>query len=276
MRVTLIGAGGMLATALTSALRGEQLTELTEFECDITKPEQVDRLVPATRPEVIINAAAFTNVDRCETEEPLATKVNGEAVGTLARTSKKLGAIFVHISTDYVFDGKKAGGYVESDQPNPLSAYGRSKALGEKLLLASGTSFYLVRTSWLYGHGGKNFVDTMLELGEKRPSLEVVNDQHGSPTLTDDLAAAIHSLLRDRPSPGIYHRTNDGTTTWYDFARAIFQLSNLSVDVRPQHSEQLNRPAPRPTYSTLQSTKLPPLRRWEEALQDYLLTRSII
>lgn len=270
MRITILGAGGLLATAIDRVFRDETLTLLTRPDCDLTDPDQVRRVIPKTRPEVLLNLAGLTDVDQAEQAEPLARKINGDAVGTLAAVAKSLDAILLHISTDYVFDGRQPDGYQEEDHPNPLNAYGRTKALGEALLKASGAKSYLVRTAWLFGPQGRNFVDTMLRLGREHSRLKVVDDQRGSPTYTVDLAQALLDLLRRRPAFGIYHRTNDGATTWYDFAREIFRQAQVPVTVEPIASRDFPRPAPRPAVSVLRTTKLPRLRPWAAALRDYL------
>ncbi|MBI3115483.1 MAG: dTDP-4-dehydrorhamnose reductase [Candidatus Kerfeldbacteria bacterium] len=273
MRVVLFGAGGMLATALADAYRHDDLTLLAERDCDITKPDQVETALNRIRPSLVINAAAYTNVDGCEEEPDLANAVNGEAVGTIGHGAKRLGATVVHLSTDYVFDGTSPSGYAEDAPVAPLSAYGRSKALGERRLAESGANFYLVRTAWLFGPHGKNFVETMLQLSKKKRSLKVVNDQTGSPTYTRDLADAVHRLVASAAPVGIYHRTNDGAVTWYEFARTIFRLAGRRVDVQPCTTDEFPRPAKRPANAVLQTTKLPPLRPWRDALAAYLTQR---
>lgn len=250
-------------------------------EIDITDQSQVNGKVEALAPELIINAAAYTNVDACEENEALATKVNGEAVGHLADVASRLGATLVHYSTDYVFDGTEQGGYTEDDEPNPINAYGRSKLAGERELLSlirepplnpplgKGGRIYIIRTAWLYGHGGKNFVETMLALADQGGPIKVVDDQIGSPTHAPDLAAATRALVASKAAPGIYHRTNSGTTNWYGFAKEIFTVFNRDVDLQPCKTAEYPRPAKRPSYSVLQSTKLPPLRAWQDALREY-------
>jgi len=239
-------------------------------DIDITDQSQVNGKVEALSPELIINAAAYTNVDACEENEALATKVNGEAVGYLADVAARLGATLVHYSTDYVFGGTRQGGYQENDTQNPINAYGRSKLAGEQEILAAGLfSYYIIRTAWLYGHAGKNFVETMLSLAEKGEPIKVVDDQVGSPTHAPDLARATRELVASKAEPGIYHRTNSEATSWYGFAKAIFEVYGKAVDVEPCKTIEYPRPAKRPASSILLSTKLPPLRSWREALQEY-------
>lgn len=266
----------MLARALINELSGEDLFlgDLPDF--DLTKFDDLEEKITALKPEVIINAAAYTNVDGCETDRNICLAVNGEAVGNLAKIAKKIGSILVHFSTDYVFDGKSLTGYKEDDLPSPLNVYGQSKALGEKLLIENGDQFYLIRSAWLYGLNGKNFVDTIIGLAATQPVIKVVNDQIGSPTYTKDLAQAIHQILIDKKPFGIYHRTNDGQCSWYDFALEIKKIKNLSAEIQPIKTEEqeVKRPAVRPLNSVLINTKLPALRSWQEALSDYLSLQS--
>lgn len=275
MRVTLLGAGGMLATALATAFDDTELAPLTQAECDITVPESVHASLSAARPDVILNAAAYTAVDDAESHEALATAVNGTGVGTLGAAARALGATVVHYSTDYVFPGTNPNGYAEDDEVGPVNAYGRSKLAGETALRASGAAHYIIRTAWLYGPNGKNFVDTILRLARDKGTLSVVNDQTGSPTYTDDLAKAARTLVEVQPPFGTYHRTNDGRATWYDVAQAALEIADIRAELKPVTSAEFPRPASRPAFSILRSTKLPPLRPWREALEDYLLRHPI-
>lgn len=271
MRVVLFGAGGMLATALAEAFSDTQLTPLTEADCDLTKPDDVKSVLSKLRPELILNAAAYTAVDEAETHEALATAVNGTAVGTLGAVACSLTATIVHYSTDYVFPGTNPYGYAEADLAGPMNAYGRSKLAGEVALQQSGAKHYLIRTAWLYGPNGKNFVDTILRLAQDKGTLSVVNDQTGSPTYTQDLAKATRALVEARQPFGTYHRTNDGRATWYGVAQAALEITGTRAELKPVTSGEFPRPARRPTCSLLRSTKLPPLRSWREALADYLI-----
>lgn len=284
MKILLIGKNGLLGSALAYMFGDERVgfeerIELIQFgheELDITNREQVFERISAERPGVVLNAAGFTKVDDCETKRDLAMKVNGEAVGLLAEACEKIGAILVHYSTDYVFDGEKNGGYVETDEPRPLNVYGESKLLGERLLQENCKNFYLIRTSWLFGPHGHNFADTMVRLGEQfsregKP-LKVVNDQVGKPTFSVDLAAATFNLISGQVQfPfGIYHLVNESPTSWCDFAREIFAIKKLNVEVQAIASEELARPARRPRNSILLNTKFPLLRPHQEALKEYL------
>lgn len=270
MRIALLGAGGMLATALARAFSAEEIFPLTKADGDITNETALQHTLQRLHPDVVMNAAGITDVDGCEAKPEQALAVNGTAVGAVARIGKSLGAIVVHFSTDYVFSGEKREGYAEDDPTGPISVYGRSKELGERLWLASGAKGYLVRAAWLYGSNGKNFVETMLRLADEKRTVNVVNDQVGSPTFTADLAQSVRDLLAQRPSFGIYHRTNDGSVSWYGFTREIFRLAGKTTSVEPVTTAEFPRPARRPAVSILRTTKLPPLRPWPAALKEYL------
>lgn len=281
MKTLIIGAKGMLGHELAKAFVEYRPTLWDIDEIDITDQGRVNDKIGALSPELIINAAAYTNVDACEENEELAHLVNGTAVRYLAEVASKLGATLVHYSTDYVFDGTKQEGYTEDDAPNPINAYGRSKLAGEQAILkatkpqgaSSPLRYYLIRTAWLYGHAGKNFVETMLSLADKGQPIKVVDDQVGSPTYAPDLAQATRELIASKAESGIYHRTNSERVSWYGFAKAIFEVYGKAVDVSPCATAEYPRPAQRPAFSVLRSTKLPPLRSWQEALRDYASLR---
>lgn len=276
MRVLILGAQGMLGHALCWASAADDVLAWDREDLDITRAPDVEKRLAAARPDVVMNAAAYTDVEGAETQTELAESVNGYAVGHLAATCAQHGIPLLHISTDYVFSGTAPDGYAEDDAPDePGNAYGRSKLLGEQLLRSSRSDFWLVRTSWLYGPSGKNFVDTMLRLGAERRELRVIADQRGSPTYTRDLAQVIVALVRDRAPFGVYHLTNSGTTTWAEFARDIFMSSGLDVAVVPIASAEFPARARRPLRSVLKNTKRPLLRHWHEGLQDYLQFRSV-
>ena len=267
--------------------------DLPEF--DITDRELALRVLSQLRPDVIINCAAYTNVDGAEAEEHLAMRVNGEGPGNLAHVSRQLGATLVHISTDYVFDGKKGSPYQEDDPVAPMSAYGRTKLAGERAITKSGLErFYIVRTSWLYGSRGKNFVETIVRLAAEREELRIVADQVGSPTFTVDLAHAIFNLLGLTPhvsrltphAPhGIYHYANSGQCSWYEFACAIIsvaQRQGLPIKVRkvlPIKTEEYPLPAQRPAYSVFSKDKYRLATKavvpdWQTSLKRYFQERS--
>lgn len=276
-KILIIGAKGMLGNDLIKIFKDQNLILWDKEEIDITNENLVNTKIVQLKPEIIINVAAYTDVDRCETNQDLAMKVNGYAIKYIAQVCKKIGAILIHISTDYVFHGDKKDGYKEDDIPqNPLNVYGKSKLLGEKLLLKIQPKFYLIRTSWLYGHYGKNFVDTILKIAKekiekKEKNIKVVNDQHGSPTYTLDLAKKIKEILELEKPFGIYHITNSENCTWYDFALEILKISNTKIKVEPCSTKDFPRPALRPEYSILLNTKLSQMRSWKEALKEYLL-----
>jgi len=285
LRTLILGAKGMLGQELAKSFASYEPTLWDIDEIDITDQSQVNKKIGELAPKLIINAAAYTNVDACEENEELATRVNSTAVGYLAEVSKKLDATLVHYSTDYVFDGSKKEGYAEDDVPNPINAYGRSKLVGEEQILKQvsttpadrqddGLKYYIIRTAWLYGHAGKNFVETMLSLVEKREPIKVVDDQIGSPTYAPDLAQATFDLITSKKESGIYHRTNSETTSWYGFAKEIFKVFNKEVRVKPCATDEFPRKAARPAFSILKSTKLPLLRSWKEALQDYFKNQT--
>ncbi len=276
-KILIIGAEGMLGYDLMVAFGDLNPVGLEREEFDITDEKAVEKFILDLGPDIIINAAAYTDVDGCETNQDLAMKVNGYAVGYLARAAEKIGAVLVHYSTDYVFDGKKPEGYKEDDKPgNPLNVYGESKLLGEKLLKESCQKHYLIRTSWLFGKNGKNFIDTILKFGKEKEELKVVDDQRGKPTYTVDLAKRTRELIDGKYPFGIYHITNEGITSWYDYALKIFEIfeslhpEEKLAKVVPCTSSEFPRPAKRPAWSILLNTKLPPSRHWQEALEEHL------
>lgn len=274
MKTLIIGANGMLGHELAKAFLDFKPFLWDMAEIDITNADQVNQKIGDLAPELIINAAAYTNVDACETNEAVATKVNGEAVGYLANVAAKLGATLIHYSTDYVFDGSKKEGYCEADTPNPINAYGRSKLAGEQAIQASSLkNYYIIRPQWLFGKDGKNFVETMLLLAEKGQPIKVIADQVGSPTYAVDLAKATRDLVESKKPSGIYHRTNAGQTSWYGFAKEIFTVFNKQVDLSPCTTAEYPTPAKRPALSVLNNTKLGPLRSWQEALLIYAENR---
>jgi len=274
--ILVVGSKGMLGQELMglfgSAARGVDVGDI-----DITELDSVQRVLLTLKPRVVVNAAAYTDVDGCETEKELALRVNGEGVAYLAMVSKDIGAKLVQVSTDYVFDGGKNAPYLEDDPPAPLSIYGESKLAGE-MNARFNPDHLIVRTQWLYGHAGKNFVETMLRLAGERSELGVVDDQIGSPTWTFDLALAIKALI-EKDGRGTYHATNSGFVSWNGFAREIFRLAGLAVTVNPTSTRDLGRPAARPLYSTLDCGKLAQetglvLEPWQEALKRYLELRA--
>ncbi|WP_418791090.1 dTDP-4-dehydrorhamnose reductase [Phosphitispora sp. TUW77] len=276
MHIIITGSNGMLGHAVTAILaKQHKLTGLDLPELDITNLAAVESAMTSCRPDLIINAAAYTDVDGCETNENQAFAVNATGPRNLAVVANKLNIPLVHISTDYVFDGTSIIPYKESDTPNPQSIYGKSKLAGEQHVRDLCSKHYIIRTSWLYGEHGENFVSTMLRLAQERDELGIVNDQTGSPTYTADLAQAIAGLIT-QPAYGTYHITNSGTCTWYEFTLEIFKQAGIrGVRVNPITTEEINRPAPRPGNSVLDNhnwrlLEKDPLRHYQEALKDYL------
>ena len=271
MRYLVVGAGGMLGTDLQTALAGREVTALTRSRLDVTDASAVAAAVAGHG--VVINASAYTKVDDAESHESDAFAVNAVGAGNLATAAAAAGAKLVQVSTDYVFDGGATTPYAESTPTAPVSAYGRSKAEGERLVLAAHPDgSYIVRTAWLYGENGGNFARTMLSLAASRPTVSVVDDQLGQPTWTLDLATQIVALLDNDAPAGVYHGTNSGSTSWFGFARAVFAESGLDPDrVLPTTSADFVRPAPRPAYSVLghdawTAAGIAPMRPWREAL----------
>jgi len=279
MDILILGAKGMFGHDLMAVFNDSQPIGWDIEEIDITQRDEVFRKIADLSPKVIINAAAYTDVDNAETNQDLAQKVNAEAVGYLTEVCQKIKAIFIHYSTDYVFEGGRKEGYIENNIPqNPVNFYGKSKLLGEKKIINSQLNYYLIRTAWLFGPKSnpcqhKNFVETILKLSQGKNEIKVVNDQFGSPTYTYDLALATKNLLEKKFPFGIYHLTNDGVTNWYEFAKEVVKLADLKTQILPCSTDEFPRPAKRPKYSILLNTKYPKLRKWEEALKDYLVVR---
>ncbi len=279
-KVLLIGADGMLGGELRERLEKKyEVIGTTLQTLDITDREAVLAKANEVKPYYIINCAAYTNVDGCEVNYDLANKVNGLAVANIAEAAKENDSTFIHISTDYVFDGKLdiEKIYTEDMTPGPISAYGKTKLVGEENAAKAG-KYYILRTAWLYGIGGKNFVKTMLKLSETHDELKVVCDQHGSPTSTTTLCEIIEQIMEKEPTYGVYHSTNEGFTTWYDFTVKIMELAGRSTKVYPVTSEEYKQMNPassdRPKNSMLSKEKLKNAgivpSNWEDALANYL------
>jgi dTDP-4-dehydrorhamnose reductase len=274
--ILVVGGNGMLGRDML-ALLGDAARGVDIDEIDITSLESTERVLRTLKPDTVINCAAYTDVDGCESNVETAMQVNGEGVAHLAMASREIGARLVHVSTDYVFDGGKGSPYVEDDAPCPLGVYGESKLAGE-LNAAFNPEHLIVRTQWLYGLHGKNFVETMLRLAGEKDELSVVDDQIGSPTWTVDLSQAILALVK-AGQRGVYHAANSGFCSWNAFAQAIFQESGLAVKVNAMTTDELNRPARRPLYSTLDCSKLEQdtgfrPQPWRSALKTYLQLRN--
>jgi dTDP-4-dehydrorhamnose reductase len=274
MRLLVTGAGGMLGRDVIAAARdaGHEPRGLTRGELDVTDPAAVAAAVAGARPGAVINCAAYTNVDGAESEEPVATAVNGAGAGHVAAAAASAGAFTVQVSTDYVFDGSAREPYGESAATAPLGAYGRSKLAGEHAVAAAAPDAHaIVRTSWLFGIHGPNFVATMLRLGRERDALTVVDDQVGCPTFTGHLAPALVAIA-ERGLTGLRHVAGAGACSWYDLAAATFAATGAEVELARGTTAELGRPAPRPAFSVLRSElpDTPVLPPWQDGLHDFL------
>jgi dTDP-4-dehydrorhamnose reductase len=281
MRVTLFGASGLLGQDLVRAhmhsparpQNDAQLTALSQKDADLRDAARVNQVTKDSQPDWIILSAAYTDVDGCETNRDLAFAVNRDGAVNVARAAREHGSRLMFISTDYVFDGSKPTPYEADDSRNPMSVYGESKAQAEMRLFEILPDVLIVRTSWLFGHGGKCFPATILKLAATRPEISVVNDQRGSPTFTPDLASALLELCRNN-ARGIVHATNSGNCTWYEFAKEIIDRAGLPTALKPVTTAEFPRPARRPANSVLSPATLnaygiqmPP---WQDALSRYL------
>jgi dTDP-4-dehydrorhamnose reductase len=277
MRVLIFGATGLLGKALMKAWEGDQIQGLGSQDADIRDEAQVRAAVARFKPDWIVLAAAYTDVDGCESHRALAFEVNTRGAANVARAAKENSARLLFVSTDYVFDGTKTSPYEVDDARSPRSVYGCSKAEAEVELQRILPESCMARTSWLYGMGGKCFPDTILKLSASRPRLDVVNDQRGAPTLTNDLAGAIIGLCR-KDARGIVHVTNSGDCTWFDFAREIVAGAGLGTEIRPTTSDEFVRLAERPKYSVLSPASLGNygirMPGWEDGLRRYLQERK--
>lgn len=268
-KILLTGMSGQVGWELQRTLAPlGQVVALDSRELDLSKPDAIREIVRTVKPSIIVNSAAYTAVDRAESEPELAQAVNGVAPGVFAEEAKKLNALFVHYSTDYVFDGMKAGAYVESDAPNPLGIYGKSKLAGEEAIRAAGCRHLIFRTSWVYSTRGKNFMLTMLRLAKERPALRIVNDQVGAPTWSRSLAEATALVLAQLIGPqssadaiehacGTYHLTSSGSTSWFGFTEEILRLAaiNPMPELTPIATSEYPTPAARPANSMLSNEK---------------------
>ncbi|UCC66715.1 MAG: dTDP-4-dehydrorhamnose reductase [Deltaproteobacteria bacterium] len=274
-RILVLGAKGMLGHDLLKAL-GEtyEVVGLDIEDLDITRQEATRNTIKEISPDVVINAAGYTDVDGCEKKMRKAFAVNGKGAKNVAQGCRNNGARLIYISTDYIFDGEKRSRYSEYDLPNPQNIYGESKRLGEWYIERFLDDYLIIRTQWLYGRYGRNFVETILALADEREKIEVVNDQVGSPTYTADLSKTISALI-SKDLRGVFHVCNSGSCSWYEFALEILKLAGIEgVEIIPISSGVLNRPAKRPLYSVLSCKKLRKeagikMRPWRAALRDY-------
>ena len=281
MNVLVVGSKGMLGTELMlRAPEGAQVTGVDVEDVDITDRDATLACVKESKAQLILNAAAYTAVDRAEEDRELAHQVNAIGVMHLALAARSVCARVCHVSTDFVFDGEKGRPYAEFDAPNPLSVYGESKLWGEQLLFQVGGDHQVVRTQWLYGPRGQHFVRTILKAAKERPKLTVVNDQFGSPTCTVDLAGVLWDVAL-RGGPGIYHASGTGRTSWFEFTQAILEFAGVQTPVEPMSSDQLERKATRPADSTLENLRLETelglvMRPWRDALEEYIKTGDVL
>jgi len=276
MKILIIGAKGMLGQELVQVFNDHEVLAWDREECDIANQEEIGQKVREAKPDVIINAAAYNNVDKAEEEKDVADKLNGYAVGYLAAAAKELDIPMVHYSTEYVFRGDNKDGYKESDRPDPISAYGASKYLGELELAKNTDKYYLIRLSRLFGKMGagenvkRSFVDTMVELAKTKDELDIVDEEVSSPTYALDLARLTRHILEGDYEYGIYHGANRGACTWYGLAQDIFKIIEKDIKLNPVPASKFPRPAKRPQFAILLNTKLPEARTWQEALWEYL------
>ena len=275
MKILITGANGMLAKAVRKRFEDEELILTDVDELDITNAEAVCGFVRKVRPHTVINCAAYTAVDKAEEDKELAVKINCDGPRNLAVACSNLGCKLVHISTDYVFGGDLSTDeiYREDDKKNPQTVYGITKLKGENAIKRALANYYIFRTAWLYGDGN-NFVRTMMKLGRERDEVKVVYDQYGSPTYTEDLADIIYQALEKKIPSSIYHATNLGFTTWYDFTKEIYKLAGISCRVLPVTSEEFVRPAKRPKNSMMAKEKILfegiEIAGWQDALERYI------
>lgn len=274
MKVVITGAKGQLGQELVKVFDDEhEVTGIYKDDLDITAAGKVKDFISSIKPDLVIHCAAMTNVDGCEGDPDMAYKVNAFGTQNIAVACQKVDTEMVYVSTDFVFAGDKDEPYIEFDETGPLSVYGKSKLAGENYVRNLLNRYYIVRTAWLYGEG-HNFVRTMLRLAEEKEYLEVVDDQVGTPTCAKELAIAISKLV-GTDLYGTYHASNNGSCSWYEFARKIFELKGIDIEVKPITSDKLGRPARRPAYSVmrnfaLESQGIYVMRDWEEALEEYL------
>ncbi len=278
MKLLVTGAAGMLGrdVMLAAGNAGHDVVGFGRAELDVTNPAALGKKFDLERPDVVINCAAWTDVDGAEGSEPAAFAVNGTGAGNVAAAAAAVGASVVYVSSDYVFDGAKGAPYVESDQVAPLSAYGRTKLAGEEATAAANKRHFVVRSAWLFGIGGPNFVETMLRLAGDHGEVLVVRDQVGSPTYTWHLAYGIVRLI-EGIEYGIHHMAAAGQCSWYEFAREVFEQAKVECKVLSITTEEFGRPAPRPPFSALTSQREHAIRlpSWQDGLAGYLAQRQV-
>jgi dTDP-4-dehydrorhamnose reductase len=276
-RLLVTGAGGMLGRAVVEAATrlGHDVRACTRAELDVVDADATWRALVSFDPQTVINCAAYTDVDGAESDWQGAEAVNARGAGNVAAAAAQIGALIVHVSTDYVFDGTKREPWIESDRVAPLSVYGETKLAGERAVAAANPTHAIVRTAWLFGAGGKNFVDTMLALGAQRGEVSVVTDEVGCPTWTGHLAGALVELAEHPQETGIHHIAASGSCSRNELALEVFERAGIDCRVLPASSEQFARPATRPAYSVLGSERPHPLvlAPWQDGVAEYLATR---
>ena len=286
MKIVVLGSNGQLGQELQSLPKNERQTWIfvNRNQCDLTDYNQIKSVIQSENPDYLINCAAYTSVDKAESETDNSFRINGDALKKIGEQCIQIGCRVVHFSTDYVFDGQTNHPYNENSKTNPLGVYGKSKLAGEELLHASGCEYRVIRTSWVYSQNGKNFVNTIRRLAKERKELNVVNDQIGSPTFTEDLAKLTIRIIqnwdedvnRNSYNRGeLYHYSNEGIASWYDFAKAVVELNELNCNIEAIPSEQYPTPAPRPFYSVLSKEKIKrelniTIPHWRESLAKCL------
>lgn len=277
MKILITGANGMLGRDIAVTLSSHDLILTDREELDITNEKELNKKIKEFKPNIIINCAAYIDVERAEDEKEIVNKINVDGISNLINACKENACQLAHISTEYVFDGENESGYDENANTNPINIYGKSKADGEKLLQENFDNFYLIRSSWLYGKNpqkgkerGMNFIETMLKLAREKNEINLITDQISKPTYTKDLADAIKQLIEENYPHGIYHLTNEDPVTPYEFAKTIFELKNINAKLNKVSSEQFHTKAKRPKFAILNNTKFPKLRSFKEALKDYL------
>ncbi len=272
MKILVTGAEGMLGQDLCPIFEDEdyEVVETNKNTLDVTNEIQVNNIIKKENPDILIHCAAYTNVDEAEKNSDTAALINVKGTENIAKACAKNDIIMIYISTDYVFDGGKNSPYSPNDKPNPINNYGLTKFQGEQMIQKYCEKYYIVRTSWLFGHHGKNFIETMLSLSDK-PEIKVVDDQFGCPTWTVDLSDGILNLLQNEEEFGIYHICGKTPTTWYDFAKEIFMQAGKNINLIPCKTKDFPRPANRPKYSVMNSENFK--INWKKSLKEYLELR---
>lgn len=276
-KIVILGCGGLLGGEFVEQWSKKEdidLISLNRNQCDLLKEDDLQEVFKHHKPDIIINCAAYTNVEQAEEDTEIAMAVNAEAVATLVELCKQNDCTLVHFSTDYVFDGTNKEPYREDNAVSPINAYGKSKADGEKAIQVSGAQAYIIRTSWPFGKHGQNFVEKILHRAKKIKNFNIICDQIGCPSYTKDTVEATYKLIKDEYQYGIYHFCSSGETSWADFAREFFTITGTEVQVTDCLSKDYPQKAKRPKNSALENTKFPTLRNWKDALKEYLSERN--